>query len=65
VGCTYLSWYLLIRRYVVSKPSAFTFITPLFGVAAGHYVLGEAISPSFLAATAFVTMGLMLVNRAR
>jgi len=43
----------------------FTFLTPLFGVAAGHLVLGEPLTPAFAAAVALVAAGLVLVNRAR
>jgi drug/metabolite transporter (DMT)-like permease len=36
----------------------------LFGVAAGHLVLGDPLTPAFAAAVALVAAGLMLVNRA-
>jgi drug/metabolite transporter (DMT)-like permease len=38
--------------------------TPLFGVAAGHLVLGDPVTPAFAAAVALVATGLVLVNRA-
>jgi drug/metabolite transporter (DMT)-like permease len=63
VGITFLIWYALMKTYSASKLSSFSFITPLFGVAAGHFVLGEPISPGFVAAAAFVIAGLVLVNR--
>jgi drug/metabolite transporter (DMT)-like permease len=63
VGCTFLIWYMLMGTYAASKLSAFTFVTPLFGVAAGHLVLGEPISLGFAVAVAFVVLGLILVNR--
>ena len=40
---TYLAWFALIQRYSASRLSVFTFLTPLFGVAAGHIVLGRAV----------------------
>ena len=52
-------------RYSASRLSAFTFLTPLFGVAAGHLVLGEPMTPAFAAAVALVAGGLVLVNRPR
>jgi drug/metabolite transporter (DMT)-like permease len=60
---TYVAWFALIVRYSASRLSAFTFLTPLFGVAAGHFVLGEPITPAFAAAVALVAAGLVLVNR--
>jgi drug/metabolite transporter (DMT)-like permease len=63
VGVTFLLWYMLMKTYPASKLSAFTFVTPLFGVAAGHIVLGEPISVTFAVAVAFVIAGLFLVNR--
>ena len=43
--------------------SAFSFLTPLFGVAAGHLVLNEPLTPAFAAAVVLVAAGLVLVNR--
>lgn len=65
VGVTFLLWYMLMKTYPASKLSAFTFVTPLFGVAAGHIVLNEPISVTFAVAVAFVIAGLFLVNRPR
>jgi drug/metabolite transporter (DMT)-like permease len=62
---TFLAWFGLMVRYSASRLSAFTFLTPLCGVAAGAVVLGEPITPSFLAAAALVVAGLVLVNRPR
>ncbi len=64
-GVTFGIWFALIVRYSASGVSAFTFLTPLFGVAAGHLVLGEPIGAPFAAAIAFVVVGLVLVNRRR
>jgi len=65
VGVTYLAWFALVQRYSASRLSAFTFLTPLFGVAAGHLVLGEPLTGGFVAAVILVTLGLILVNRPR
>lgn len=62
VGITYLVWFALIMRYSASRLSAFTFLTPVFGVAAGHLVLGEPLTRGFLLALALVASGLVLVN---
>jgi drug/metabolite transporter (DMT)-like permease len=65
VSVTFVVWYALVRRYSANRLSAFTFLTPLFGVAAGHLVLGEPLTGAFAAAVALVAGGLVLVNRAR
>jgi drug/metabolite transporter (DMT)-like permease len=65
VSVTYVVWFALIVRYSATRLSAFTFLTPLFGVAAGHLVLDEPLTPPFAVAVALVTLGLVLVNRPR
>jgi drug/metabolite transporter (DMT)-like permease len=52
-------------RYSASRLSVFTFLTPLFGVAAGHLVLNEPLTPAFALAVGSVAAGLLLVNRPR
>jgi len=64
VSVTFVIWFALVARYSASRLSAFTFLTPLFGVAAGHLVLGDPLTPAFAAAVALVATGLVLVNRA-
>jgi drug/metabolite transporter (DMT)-like permease len=63
VALTFLIWFTLVARYSASRLSAFTFLTPLFGVFAGHLVLGDPITPAFAGAVALVIGGLILVNR--
>lgn len=63
VSLTFLFWFMLVRSFSASKLSAFTFMTPLFGVAAGHFVLHDPLSSAFVAAAVLVIAGLMLVNR--
>ena len=62
---SFVIWFALVLRYSANRLSAFTFLTPLFGVAAGHLVLNEPVTPAFAVAVAFVGLGLVLVNRAR
>jgi drug/metabolite transporter (DMT)-like permease len=63
VGTTFSLWFTLIVKFSASRLSAFTFLTPLFGVAAGHLVLGEPLTPAFALAVLLVAAGLILVNR--
>jgi len=65
VGTTFSLWFALIVKFSASRLSAFTFLTPLFGVAAGHLVLGEPLTPAFALAVVLVAAGLILVNRPR
>jgi drug/metabolite transporter (DMT)-like permease len=65
VSVTFVVWFALVTRYSANRLSAFTFLTPLFGVAAGHLVLNEPLTPAFMVAVAMVAGGLVLVNRAR
>jgi drug/metabolite transporter (DMT)-like permease len=65
VAFTYIAWFALIQRFSASRLSTFTFLTPLFGVAAGHFVFGEALTPAFAAAAGLVVVGLIVVNRPR
>jgi drug/metabolite transporter (DMT)-like permease len=55
----------MIQRYSASRLSAFTFLTPLFGVAAGTLMMGDPVTPTFAAAIILVIAGLVLVNRPR
>jgi len=63
VGTTFTIWFALVKAYSASKLSAFTFITPLFGVLASHFVLHDRLNLAFGAAAVLVGAGLFLVNR--
>lgn len=59
---SYLAWFWLLTRYLASRLSVFSFLTPLFGVAAGVIVLGEPVTAVFLGAAVLVGAGIFLVN---
>ncbi len=63
VSLTFAIWFAMVQRYSASRLSAFTFLTLLFGVASGHFALGEPISWAFALAVVLVVGGLVLVNR--
>lgn len=65
VSITFTIWFVLVVRYSAARLSVFTFLAPLFGVAAGHLVLGDPLTPAFAIAVALVAAGLLLVNRPR
>jgi drug/metabolite transporter (DMT)-like permease len=54
----------MVSRYSASRLSAFTFLSPLCGVAAGNLLLGEPLNEAFAVSVALVAGGLVLVNRA-
>lgn len=63
VGLTFLIWFGLVKTYSASKLSSFTFMTPLFGVAAGYLIMHDPLTPAFGIAALLVIAGLYLVNR--
>ena len=63
VGLTFLLWFALVKTYSASKLSAFTFITPLFGVVGSYFIMHDTLNLTFGAAAVLVIAGLFLVNR--
>jgi len=63
VGTTFTLWFGLVKTYSASKLSAFTFITPLFGVVGSYFIMHDTLSLAFGAAALLVIAGLFLVNR--
>jgi drug/metabolite transporter (DMT)-like permease len=63
VGCTFVIWFALVKTYSASKLSAFTFITPLFGVVAAYFIMRDTLTPVFGVAALLVIAGLYLVNK--
>lgn len=63
VGCTYVIWFAMVKTYSASKLSAFTFITPLFGVVAAYFIMHDTLTPVFGVAALLVVAGLYLVNK--
>ena len=59
---TYLVWFWLLTKYFAARLSAATFMTPLFGVAAGAIFLAEPVTPAFALAALAVAGGIVLVN---
>ncbi len=59
---TYFVWFKLIHRYSVSRLSAFTFLTPIFGVFFGVFFLNEELTVSLMIGLPLVSAGIFLVN---
>ena len=60
---SYLTWFWLLRRYPATRLSAFSFLTPVFGLIFATLVLGEAIGLRLVVAMIFIAVGIALVNR--
>jgi len=59
---SYLVWFWLLTRYIASRLSVFSFLTPLFGVALGVILLGDHFSAQFVVAALLVLGGIAVVN---
>ena len=59
---SYLTWFWLLRRYLATRLSVFSFLTPIFGVAAGVLALRETVTLSFGGGAAPVLTGIALVT---
>jgi len=59
---SYLAWFWLLRRYLASSLSVFSFMTPLFGVSAGVLVLHERADASFAVGAVLVLAGILVVS---
>ncbi len=59
---SFLGWFALLKKYVASQLGVLTFMTPLFGVILGAWVLHEQISNSFVWGANLVVIGIILVT---
>ncbi len=60
---SYLLWFRLLRKYLATRLSVFSFLTPLFGIAFGVLLLQEPLDPSFIWGALLVLAGITVVNR--
>ena len=60
---SYLVWFWLVRHYPATRLASFTLLTPVFGLLAGVWALGEPATPRLLLALVAVVVGIVLVNR--
>jgi drug/metabolite transporter (DMT)-like permease len=62
---SYFIWFKLIHEYSVSRLSAFTFFTPIFGVLFGIVFVNEELTTSLMVGLPLVCLGIFLVNYKR
>ncbi|WP_336938302.1 DMT family transporter [Acinetobacter modestus] len=59
---SFLAWFWLLRNYLASRLGVFSFLTPLFGMAFGVWLLGEKIELNFLIGAVLVLFGIVIVS---
>jgi drug/metabolite transporter (DMT)-like permease len=60
---SYLMWFWLLRHFSATKVSAFSFLTPVFGLFFGSVLLHERLTARILVALLCIATGIYLVNR--
>ncbi|SEI91007.1 Permease of the drug/metabolite transporter (DMT) superfamily [Pseudomonas linyingensis] len=58
----FLTWFWLLRRYLASRLGVFSFMTPLFGVVFGVWLLDERIDVFFVVGGVLVLLGITMVS---
>lgn len=59
---SYFMWFWLLERYLAARLGVLTFMTPMFGLVLGAWLLHERVEQSFLAGACLVLIGVFLVN---
>ena len=59
---SFLAWFWLLRNYLASRLGVFSFLTPLFGIIFGVWLLDENIEANFIFGTALVLLGILVVG---
>ncbi|OXR50222.1 EamA family transporter [Pusillimonas sp. T2] len=59
---TFLTWFWLLRKYLASRLGVFSFMTPMFGVIFGVWLLNEPLDTSFLIGALLVGIGIVTVS---
>jgi drug/metabolite transporter (DMT)-like permease len=62
VTFAFILWFWILKVYPASDMASFAFLTPLFGVFFGWFILGEQLTASTVIALALVAGGIWLVN---
>lgn len=59
---SFLVWFWLLRHYLASRLGVLSFMTPVFGVALGLWLLDEPLELGFLLGSVLVLGGILLVS---
>ena len=63
VSAGFIFWMWLISVYPAASVASFSFLSPVFGVGFGWWLLDEPVGPALLSALGLVAAGLVLINR--
>ncbi|NLZ10363.1 MAG: DMT family transporter [Alcaligenaceae bacterium] len=59
---TFLTWFWLLRNYLASRLGVFSFMTPMFAIVFGVWLLDEPLDTRFLVGAVLVAAGIVLVS---
>lgn len=59
---SYLIWFWLLKKYLASRLGVFSFLTPIFGLIFGVWLLNETVELNFIVGTAMVMCGVIMVS---
>lgn len=62
---SYLLWFWLLKKYLASRLGVFSFLTPLFGMLFGVWLLNEPLEQNFIIGTLLVLIGVGIVSSYR
>lgn len=60
---SFLLWFWLLRHYLASRLGVLSFMSPLFGVVLGVFLLNESLDRGFVLGAICVVLGILLVSR--
>lgn len=59
----FIAWLWLMSVYPAPTVVRFSFLSPIFAILLGHFLLGESLSLGLLAAAILAGIGIFLINR--
>lgn len=63
VSAGFIFWLWLLSIYPASGVASFSFLSPVFSVVLGWWLLGEEVGATILGALVLVALGILLINR--
>ena len=63
VGIGFVFWLWLLSIYPASGVASFAFLTPIFGLIFGWFILNERLNLSVISSAALVILGIYLINK--
>ncbi|TBU75773.1 EamA family transporter [Pseudomonas daroniae] len=59
---SFLAWFWLLRNYLASRLGVLSFMTPMFGIVFGVWLLDEPLEANFIAGALLVLSGILMVS---